>query len=278
MVAYPDSPTPEFARIKGEIERLQFANMLLRDELSASKAEARAYKAEMAAQATTSPPADSDLITTLKARLSSLEAQATKDKSRIQALEAQATTDKSRVEALESQAARDAPFVAVGREVRLRYLEVHRQRRMRRRIGIEGEQRIKAGDRAAHRGRPVADAALCLPGVPDADANPSQLKETYEDLYGVGADEMRRRLQDVPEVVAAAGFHASLQSAGRKTTEFDKRFGEVMRLVGKHRDVVQLKIAFGENAALIRAHDDLQDCFDRIIATERLWQSPRPQS
>jgi chromosome segregation ATPase len=66
-----------------------------------------------------------------------------------------------RLQMLESQALKDTPALIVGREVRLRYLEHHRQR-MGRSISKQGHECIKAGDRAAHRGRPVVDAMLCL--------------------------------------------------------------------------------------------------------------------
>jgi hypothetical protein len=66
------------------------------------------------------------------------------------------------------------PSPIVGREVRLRYLEHHRQR-MGRAIGKQGYERIKDGDRAVHRGRPMVDALLCLTGLMSDH-------ETYRDL------------------------------------------------------------------------------------------------
>jgi DNA repair exonuclease SbcCD ATPase subunit len=68
-----------------EIDRLKLSNLLLRDQVSLIKAEARSY---------------CDEITSLNRRLQTLE----------------------------SQALQDTPALIVGREVRLRYLEHHRQR------------------------------------------------------------------------------------------------------------------------------------------------------
>ena len=109
---------------------------------------------------------------------------------------------------LTSQAPQDTPFTKIGQEVRLRYLEKHRQR-MNRPIGPLGRERIKRGDRAAHRGRPVPDALLCLAGIMTD-------REVYQDLYGVSA-EIVKECRDVPEVIEVAGFRASLKSEGRLT-------------------------------------------------------------
>ena len=67
--------------------------------------------------------------------------------------------------------------------------------------GIEkiGHERIKAGDYAAHRGRPVIDALLCLIGLM---TDP----KVYEDLYGVTLKQMlhlkeHRRDRQLPRFI-----------------------------------------------------------------------------
>jgi DNA repair exonuclease SbcCD ATPase subunit len=74
----------ELSRLNEKIDHLKLANLLLRDDISSLKAEARSYCEE---------------VSSLNRRLQTLE----------------------------SQALQDSPALIVGREVRLRYLERHRQ-------------------------------------------------------------------------------------------------------------------------------------------------------
>jgi len=161
-----------------------------------------------------------------------------------------------RLQTLESQALRDTSAQVVGHEVRLRYLERYRQR-MGRAIGKQGHERIKAGDRAAHRGRPVVDAMLCLTGL-------MKDHKAYKDLYGVTPKEMREKM-DVPEMVEATGFRGSLQSEGRMTDQFQVRFERLLEVAGKYESTTELKRGFKENKALQQCHDELQDCYDKIV-------------
>lgn len=81
-----------------------------------------------------------------------------------------------KVQNLEKQALLETPARNIGKEVRLRYLERHRQR-MGRGIGKLGYERIKCGDRAAHRGRPVVDALICLTGlITDREVYPDYME------------------------------------------------------------------------------------------------------
>jgi hypothetical protein len=256
-------PSNDVHKLQAELERVRFANVLLRDEVAALKAESRAYQAELAAQT----PAQARANTQDRVQIAALEAEAQRHQSRVRALEAEANKHRKQLQEA-------APFVAVGREVRLRYLEVHYQRRMGRQTGTDGDQRIKAGDRAAHRGRPVADAALCANAGSIGGGELGHLKEVYNDLYGITPEEMARMV-GVSEVVAAVGFHASLQSEGRKTDEFQRWFKKLMGMVRQVK-VRQLGQAFKKDMALIQAHDGLQDCYDKIVAAERLGRSPRP--
>lgn len=102
-----------------------------------------------------------------------------------------------RVQEMEAQARQDAPVTNVGRQVRLRYLELHRQRMGRPREEVDYD-RIKCGNRAAHRGRPVVDALLCLTDSVHYD-------EVYIDLYGITPLVMKE-MMDVPEVVEVSDF------------------------------------------------------------------------
>ena len=158
---------------------------------------------------------------------------------------------------LDAQVLQDTPAMIVGREVRLRYLERHRQH-MGRAIGKQGHDRIKAGDRAAHRGRPVMDAMLCLTGL-------MQDHEAYKDLYGLTPGEMQRKV-DVAEIVAVTGFRASLQSEGKMTDQFRALFERLLDVAGKYEGPTELKRAFKEDKALQNCHDGLQDCYDMIVA------------
>ena len=161
---------------------------------------------------------------------------------------------------LTSQATQDAPFKSIGQEVRLRYLEKHRQR-LNRPIGFLGRERIKRGDRAAHRGRPVPDALLCLTGVITD-------REVYQDLYGVSA-EIVKECRDVPEVIEVTGFRGSLKSEGWLTEEFEGNFKQLLGMAKKYRSPAELRKAFGEDGGLQRLQGALQVEFDRVWAANR---------
>ena len=165
-----------------------------------------------------------------------------------------------KVHSLESQAIQEAPFKTIGQEVRLRYLENHR-RRIGRKIGNLGTERIKCGDRAAHRGRPVVDALLCLTGVITD-------REVYRDLYGVDA-EIVKKCMDVPEVIEVAGFRASLQSDGKLTPDFRVNFERLLTLAKTYRSPTELRAAFRENQTMRQLHDALQNSYDKIVANSR---------
>ena len=163
-----------------------------------------------------------------------------------------------KVQNLEEQAIQESPAKKIGEEVRLRYLEKHRKR-MGKNIGKLGSERIKCGDRAAHRGRPVVDALLCLTGaITD--------REVYQDLYGVGAEITKER-RDVPEVIEVAGFRASLKSEGRLTKDFQVTFERLLIVAKTYRSSTELRAAFRENQTLQRLHDELQNSYDKIVAT-----------
>lgn len=169
--------------------------------------------------------------------------------------ELQSLSDK--VENLEKQTLQETLAGNIGKEVRLRYLERHRQR-LGRSIGNLGYDRIKRGDRAAHRGRPAVDALLCLTGLVTD-------REVYRDLYGVSPETMRG-WKDVPEMIQISGFRASLQSEGRLSRDFQVGFERVLEAAKNHLTPRELRAAFRESKILQQLQDELQNCYDRIVA------------
>lgn len=173
----------------------------------------------------------------------------------------------SKVKSLEAQALQETLAGDIGKQVRLRYLERHRQR-MGKGIGHLGYDRIKRGDRAAHRGRPVVDAMLCLTGVMTD-------REVYKNLYGVDP-EIMRECKDVPEVVEITSFRASLQSEGRLTTEFQVLFERLIKKATTYASPMQLRTAFSEDRAVQQLQVDLQYCYDKIVAANPRGQQNSP--
>ena len=165
-----------------------------------------------------------------------------------------------KVQEMEAQALQDAPVTNVGRQVRLRYLELHRQRMGWPRERVDYD-RIKCGNRAAHRGRPVVDALLCLTDLVRYD-------EVYIDLYGVTPLVMKE-MMDVPEVVEVVGFRASLQSERIMTPFFQSLFQRLLEIVLRYPSARELMKAFKEDKILQQCHSALQDCYDRIMAENK---------
>ena len=213
------------------------------------------------------PRKDSDLqdeLAQMRREIEKLETEKLLQGDEIGALKAEARSYQDelrslngKIQSLEEQALLETPAGNIGKEVRLRYLERHRQR-MGRGIGKLGYERIKCGDRAAHRGRPVVDALLCLNGL-IAD------REVYPDLYGVSPGIMEK-WKDVPEMIEIAGFRASLQSEGRLTRDFQvpsERFFEVAKT---YLSAMELRAVLRENKTLQQLQNELQNCYDRIVA------------
>ncbi|KAL8700702.1 MAG: hypothetical protein Q9201_005308 [Fulgogasparrea decipioides] len=162
-----------------------------------------------------------------------------------------------KIQRLEEQTLLETPAKMIGKEVRLRYLERHRQR-IGRSIGKLGYERIKCGDRAAHRGRPVVDAWLCLTGLmPD--------REVYKDLYGVDLESMEQ-WKHVPEMIEITGFRASLQSEGRLTADFQVLFERLIEVAKTYFSSVDLRAAFGDNKTLQKLQGEMQNSYDEIVA------------
>ena len=174
-----------------------------------------------------------------------------------------------RVQSLEEQVLQETPATNIGKEVRLRYLERHRQR-MGRGIGKLGYDRIKCGDRAAHRGRPVVDALLCL-------TNQITDRGVYPDLYGVDPETVKN-WKDVPEMVEITSFRASLQSEGRLTKDFQVLFERLLEVAKSFSSSMELRVGFRANKTLQHLQGELQDCYDKLVAANlRGRQDPSSQ-
>ena len=212
----------------------------------------------------------------MRGEIERLETEKLLQRDEIRALKAEARSYQDelsslngRVQSLEEQALQETPATNIGKEVRLRYLERHRQR-MGRGIGKLGYDRIKCGDRAAHRGRPVVDALLCLTGLITD-------RGVYLDLYGVDAETMKH-WKDVPEMVEITSFRASLQSEGRLTGDFQVLFERLLEVAKTYSSSMDLRAGFRDNKTLQQLQDDMQICYDKIVAANpRVRQDPSRQ-
>ena len=174
-----------------------------------------------------------------------------------------------RVQSLEEQALQETSATNIEKEVRLRYLERHRQR-MGRGIGKLGYDRIKCGDRDAHRGRPLVDALLCL-------TNQITDRGVYSDLYGVDPATMKH-WKDVAEMVEITSFRASLQSEGRLTGDFQVLFERLLEVAKTYASSMDLRAGFRDNKTLQHLQDEMQVCYDKLVAANlRAQQDPSSQ-
>ena len=227
------------------------------------------------------PRNESDLrqeLAQMRGEIEKLETEKLLQRDEIRALKAEARSYQEelsslngKVQRLEEQALQEAPATNIGKEVRLRYLERHRQR-MGRNIGKLGYDRIKRGDRAAHRGRPVVDALLCL-------TNLMTDRGVYMDLYGVAPNTMKD-WKDVPGMIEITSFRASLQSEGRLTKDFQVPFERLLELAKTFSSPMELRAAFRDNKTLQQLQDELQNCYDKIVAANlrgRLDPSSQPR-
>ena len=173
-----------------------------------------------------------------------------------------------RVQSLEEQALQGTSATNIGKEIRLRYLQQHRQR-MGRGISKRGYDRIKCGARDAHRGRPVVDALVCV-------TNQITDRGVYPDLYGVDPETMKH-WKHVPEMVEVTSFRASLQSEGRLTKDFQVLFERLLEVAISFSSSMELRVELGENKTL-QLQGELQDCYNKLVAANlRGRQDPSSQ-
>ena len=229
------------------------------DELPPERARERAYRAEILRLQTR--------VRTLNARVKELEQNISElhkgkeesDKALHRAeeneerfLELIATEADLRQEIESLKAGGPKHLEDVGISVRVRFLEKHRQRMDPSRwITTVGVERVKKGDREAHRGRPVVDAL-----VTDTVAG---LKNVYEDLYGVSPEWMQEHSED-KEIEEIVGFRASLITEGELSDDFEATFKRALESFGQ---VGAAGYAFLDNYA------KLQTMYDTIINQQR---------
>jgi len=216
------------------------------------------------------PPSEhapSDDIARLKKQISSLQSQLEHQTDELLSLRATTrsltttiTSLQTSLTTLTTQLSHHAPLLAIARAVRLRYLEKHRQR-TRQHLSPLSYSRIKAGDRAAHRGRPVVDAILCAEGEIEKGG------EVFRELYGVPLEKMEA-WGGVGEMVEVLGFRGSLVSEGRLTEEFEGLLGRLVEETEGVKGERGLKRGF-EEGVLGALQGQLQDCYDRIVAESK---------
>ncbi|MCJ1375309.1 hypothetical protein MMC20_006544 [Loxospora ochrophaea] len=263
----PSSLECEDFLLNSETNRLKLADLLQRVEIHSLKAAISSDSNTIACLTShiqslnVSASSDKETITSLTQRIRTLKSKARKEAA-ARPSEDYITSLTQRIGTLESDAQKNHPFVIAGRDVRLRFMEVHRLERMAERIGKQGYEHIKAGNSAAHDGLPVADASLCL-------TNQIEDHDVYKDLYGVSLEEMKDWF-DVPEMVRATRTQASLQSEWRLTAESEKLFRQLLEISRTYATPGELKKAFGENEALLRCFHELMDCYDKILEVKRL--------
>ena len=125
-------------------------------------------------------------------------------------------------------------------------------------------ERIEEGHRAAHRGRAVVDASLCLGDKPNTSD-----RNVFVDLYGIGPEKIQEWM-DVDQITQVAGFRASLQREKRTTEEFHTLFRGLIEMVEKLASASEVKRAFEEIYLSGEQHRRLVECFDGIVKQKPL--------
>ncbi|CAM6106697.1 unnamed protein product [Calypogeia fissa] len=226
-----------------EIDRLQVERTAHREKIDALKIKAISRREELVQLRNEIDNLEGERLVQHE-KIGKLEAERLFQQETIEKLEAERLSQQEEIRELKVETMEETPARNIGREVRLRYLENHRKYRMGRHIGILGHDRIKRGDRAAHRGRPMVDALLCL----SADITD---REVYPDLYGVGP-EIIKQWKDVPGIIEVTGFRASLVSEKKLTNEFQTHFQNLLNIATTYLSPTELTAAFGENKSLVR--------------------------
>ena len=168
----------------------------------------------------------------------------------------QAEVEDSEVERLKRKAKASDPITTIGRDVRRRYME-HCLEKRGRHIGQRGVEWIKSGDRAAHRGQPIADAMLC---ANDYERN----KEIYMPIYGVPAKIMLA-WRHVPKIVEVAEFRASMLADGKLSAEFKEDFERLVERVGLSTRARELEAKF-QAPEINQLYKKLGYCHRRYLA------------
>ncbi|MCJ1241411.1 hypothetical protein MMC14_009416 [Varicellaria rhodocarpa] len=242
----------QLAKMNREMEKLRLNTTDLRDELRASKAEARSYNEELERSKSRTKVQESksskDPSTTNLSQKDELRAWKAKSRSLSKELE----KSRSKVRELEAIIQRDTPAIEIGRDVRLRYLESHRRNTK----SIYGMDVIKAGNRAAHRAKPIADAWLYT-------TKQRHDPPVFVDLYGITPEEMTT-WKDIPEVVDVRGFYGTLKCEGRLSGHIHDLFQQFFTEIRDHSPE-DFRRRFDEDKKLQQRYHELQDCYDEIL-------------
>ena len=75
-----------------------------------------------------------------------------------------------------------------------------------------------------------------------------------------------KQWKDIPEMIEITGFRASLQSEGRLTSDFQVLFERLLEVAKTYFSSMELRAAFRENRTLQQLQDELQNCYDKIVA------------
>ena len=73
--------------------------------------------------------------------------------------------------------------------------------------------------------------------------------------------------KDIPGIVEISGFRATLHSEGALSNRFRTLFDQFLTSVKNYRTPAELRVAFIEGTTLQHKQNELQVCFDEIIAT-----------
>ena len=252
-----NDPQSQSAKMERQMENLTLDMTSLRDELRASKAEARAYQEELERFKLKAEAREFKLLKDSQATIILLKDELRASKAEARSYHDELERSNTKLQEAERLIHRHSedPATEIGRDVRHRYLEHHRRHKMA--LPFNGDL-IKAGSRAAHRAKPIADAWLYTTGG-RTDTH------VYADLYGITPEEMMAKWKGVPEVVEVRGFHGTLKSEFGVSEQFLALFGEFESAVQRYESPEEFRRGFDADGKLQRVYCELQDCYDAIV-------------
>jgi hypothetical protein len=206
---------------------------------------------------------------TLKANFQSYEERICIQDSEIAALKGDLVKTQRKLAAKNVKFEAHQHFEDIGRDIRMRFLTKVKKGNQQ---GPEREEIIHAGSRAAHRGRPIADAILCVFGYFND-------KGTYRALYGIDPEDMIPRSMTpyklgkgychVEQMVTITSYRASLAGDNMVTLEFARLFDGLMKEVKEYDSIEELSRAFEKNPTVRMLENRITYCFDAVIAEKQ---------
>ena len=254
-----DDIVNQFNQLKVNVAALEGEKQDKEDELRHLRSAKRSYE---------------ETILTLSRQLSTIEAEKRSLQAELKFMnsaEDKVYRQDLELQKLQGQASQEEAIKAIGREVRLRFLENHRRCHLNRRRDAQSNERMKAGNRAAHRGRPVPDAYLCVTGAVEPDV--------YEDLYGVSPEDMAPRDAkgkhkgkgwcEVPDMADLVGFRGSLCSEGKLSSDFKDEFKALLRAAHLYDTPAALKNGFQRgDRELTHPQERMTRIFDDVVSKQ----------